>query len=137
MPSTGPSECGKPGALPVTRQAAAWAPNVHNPPDYFDLPTKDGEIQQPIAAQWVANSPLVMIGQYAPALRTMRAVALDVGDSDPFVATNRQVEDALTRVDVAQTLEVYEGDHMNHIRDRFEMKVLPFFSRHLGATTGK
>lgn len=121
----------------LSAQAAAWAPNVHNPPDYFDLPTKDGEIQQPIAAQWVANSPLVMIGQYAPALRSMRAVALDVGDRDPFVATNRQLADALTRVDVAQTLEVYEGDHMNHIRDRFEMKVLPFFSRLLGATPGK
>lgn len=121
----------------LSAQAAAWAPNVHNPPDYFDLPTKDGEIQPPIAAQWVANSPLVMIGQYAPALRSMRAVALDVGDRDPFVATNRQLADALTRVDVAQTLEVYEGDHMNHIRDRFEMKVLPFFSRQLGATAGK
>jgi enterochelin esterase-like enzyme len=121
----------------LSAQAAAWAPNVHNPPDYFDLPTKDGEIQQPIAAQWMANSPLVMIGQYAPALKTMRAVALDVGDQDPFVTTNRQLADALTRVDVAQTLEVYEGDHMNHIRDRFELKVLPFFSRQLGATAGQ
>ena len=65
------------------------------------------------------------------------AVALDVGNQDPFVTTNRQLADALTRVDVAQTLEVYEGDHMNHIRDRFELKVLPFFSRQLAATGGK
>jgi enterochelin esterase-like enzyme len=135
----GAPQAGRGGGLAnaLSAQAAAWAPNVHNPPDYFDLPTKDGEIQQPIAAQWVANSPLVMIGQYAPALRSMRAVALDVGDRDPFVATNRQLADALTRVEVAQTLEVYEGDHMNHIRDRFETKVLPFFSSQLGATTGK
>jgi hypothetical protein len=26
---------------------------------------------------------------------------------------------------------VYDGDHGNRIRERFEMNVLPFFSRHL------
>ena len=31
----------------------------------------------------------------------------------------------------------YEGDHMNHIRDRFEAKVLPFFSRQLGERGGQ
>ena len=47
--------------------------------------------------------------------------------------TNRQLADALTRLDVPHTIEVYEGDHGNRIRERFEMHVLPFFSRHLTA----
>ena len=37
----------------------------------------------------------------------------------------------LTRVGIAQTLEVYEGDHGNRLRERFETRVLPFFSRQL------
>ena len=115
----------------LSAQAAAWAPNVNRAPDFFDLPTRDGEAQPLIAAQWVANSPLVMIGQYGPALTSMRAIALDVGDKDPFVATNRQLADALARVGAHPTIEVYEGDHGNRIRERFETKVLPFFSRQL------
>ena len=115
----------------LSAQAAAWAPNPKNPPEFFDVPTKDGEIQALVAAKWVANSPLVFVDQYVPSLRAMRAIALDVGDKDPFVTTNRQLADALSRLDVPHTIEVYEGDHGNRIRERFEMNVLPFFSRHL------
>ena len=97
------------------------------------FPTRDGEVQPLIAAQWIANSPLVMVGQYGPALASMRAIALDVGDKDPFVTTNRQLADALARVGAHPTIEVYEGDHGNRIRERFETKVLPFFSQHLAA----
>ena len=104
---------------------------MKNPPEYFDLPTKEGMVQPIIAAQWVANSPLIMVGQHSPALRSMKAIALDVGDKDPFVSTNRQLSDALTRVGATHSLEVYEGDHGNRIRERFEQNVIPFFSRQL------
>jgi len=129
----GDAPAGRGGALAnaLSAQASAWAPNVNKPPEYFDLPSKDGEIQPLVAARWVANSPLVMLDQYVPALKSMRAIALDVGDRDPFVATNRQLADMLTRVGIAQTLEVYEGDHGNRLRERFETRVLPFFSRQL------
>ena len=115
----------------LSAQAAAWAPNPQNPPQFFDLPTRDGELQPLIAAKWLANSPLVMIDQHVPALKSMRAIAIDVGDRDPFVGTNRQLSEGLTRLQVPNTLEVYEGDHGNRIRERFELQVLPFFSRHL------
>jgi enterochelin esterase-like enzyme len=117
----------------LSAQAAAWAPNPKNPPQFFDLPTKDGEVQPLVAAKWIANSPLVFVDQYVPSLRSMRAIMIDVGDQDPFVGTNRQIADALTRLDVPNTFEVYEGDHGNRIRERFETKVLPFFSRQLTA----
>ena len=113
----------------LSAQAAAWAPNPANAPQFFDLPTKDGEIQPLIAAKWVANSPLVMVDQYVPALRSMRAIAMDVGDQDPFVSTNRQLADALTRLQVPHTFDVYQGDHGNRMRERFELHVLPFFSK--------
>ena len=106
--------------------------NTKTPP-FFDLPTKDGEIQPLIAAKWLANSPLVMVDQYVPALRSMRAIALDVGNQDPFVGTNTQLAESLTRLGVTQTFEVYDGDHGNRIRERFESQVLRFFSQHLSA----
>ena len=115
----------------LSAQAAAWAPNTTTPP-YFDLPAKDGELQPLIAAKWIANSPLVMVDQHVPALKSMRAIALDVGDKDPFVTTNRQLNEALTRLDIANSLEIYDGDHGNRVGERFASKVLPFFSQHLG-----
>jgi enterochelin esterase-like enzyme len=114
----------------LSAQAAAWAPNAKTPP-FFDLPTKDGELQPLIAAKWIANSPLVMVDQYVPALKSMRAIALDIGNQDPFVGTNTQLAESLTRLDVTHTFEVYDGDHGNRIRERFESHVLRFFSQHL------
>jgi enterochelin esterase-like enzyme len=114
----------------LSAQAAAWAPNTKTPP-FFDLPTKDGELQPLVAAKWIANSPLVMVDQYVPALKSMRAIALDIGNQDPFVGTNTQLAESLTRLDVAHGFEVYDGDHGNRIRERFESQVLRFFSQHL------
>lgn len=119
----------------LSAQAAAWAPNPMNPPEFFDRPTQDGRIQPLVAAKWIANSPLVMVDQYVPALRSMRAIAIDIGDQDPFTPINRQLGEALTRLAVPHTFEVYEGDHGNRIRQRFESHVLPLFSRHLAAST--
>ena len=56
-------------AKALQSQAAAWAPNTQNPPLYFDLPTKDGEVQPLIASKWTANSPLLMVDQYVPNLK--------------------------------------------------------------------
>ncbi len=121
----------------LSAQAAAWAPNTVNGPQFFDLPTKDGEVQPLIAAKWVANSPLIMVDQYVPSLRSYRAIALDVGLKDPFLTTNTQLDQALTRLAVAHTFETYDGDHGNRITARFAAKVLPFFSGNLAGSSEK
>jgi S-formylglutathione hydrolase FrmB len=115
----------------LSAQAAAWAPNPANPPNFFDLPFKGGELDPLVAAKWVANAPLVMVDQYVPSLKTHRAIALDVGSADPLGADNVRLDASLTRLGVAHTFEQYEGDHGNRVRERFETKVLPYFSRHL------
>jgi enterochelin esterase-like enzyme len=81
-------------AKALSAQAAAWAPNPMNPPQFFDLPTKDGQIQPLIADKWVTNSPLVMVDQYVPSLKRYRAIAMDVGTMDPFLTTNTQLDQA-------------------------------------------
>ena len=37
--------------------AAAWSANPHNPPFFFDLPWKDGQLQPEIVAKWKENAP--------------------------------------------------------------------------------
>jgi enterochelin esterase-like enzyme len=117
----------------LSAQAAAWAPNPDNPPEYFDLPFKNGELDPLVAAKWLANAPLLMVDQYVPSLKRYRAIALDVGNADPLRADNVNLDAALTRLRVAHQFEEYEGDHGNRVRERFASKVLPFFSEQLDA----
>jgi enterochelin esterase-like enzyme len=115
----------------LSAQAAAWAPNPDNPPEYFDLPFKNGELDPLVAAKWLANAPLLMVDQYVPSLKRYRAIALDVGNADPLRADNVNLDAALRRLRIAHEFEEYEGDHGNRVRERFESKVLPFFSEQL------
>jgi enterochelin esterase-like enzyme len=121
----------------LSAQAAAWAPNPMNPPQYFDLPTKDGVVQPLIAAKWIANSPLVMVDQYVPSLKQYRAIAMDVGTEDTLGAANKDLDQALTRLGIGHTFELYEGNHTNRVRERFEKKVIPFFSQYLTSSAAK
>lgn len=112
-------------------EAAAWSPDPQNPPKFFDLPGENGAVRPEIAAKWIANSPLAMVDQYVPNLKKYRAVMMDVGLQDGLAASNKQMDESLTRLGVTHTFETYEGDHMNHVKDRFADKVLPFFSDNL------
>jgi enterochelin esterase-like enzyme len=121
----------------LSAQAAAWAPDTLNPPMYFDLPTKNGEAQPLIAAKWTTNSPLLMVDQYVPGLKMYRAIAIDVGTKDPFFTTNKQLDQALTRLGVTHNFESYDGDHGSRITARFAANVLPFFSGNLAGGSTK
>jgi S-formylglutathione hydrolase FrmB len=119
------------GALRTFAVTAAWAPNPDNPPFYFDLPTENGEVVPEIAARFAANSPTAMLDSHVPALRKMTAIMMDVGEQDGLIGANRELSEAMTKFGVDHTFETYEGDHTNRISERFEFKVLPFFSEHL------
>src|SRR5262245_1379124 len=82
-------------------RAAAWSPNPKNPPDYFDLPIKDGQPQPLIVAKWYANMPLVMVDQYVSNLKKYKALGGDVGLQDTLLNTNKQLADAFSRFNVA------------------------------------
>jgi enterochelin esterase-like enzyme len=117
--------------------AAAWSPNPMNPPQFFDLPTKDGQVVPEIAAKWLANSPLAMVDQYSSNLKKYKAIMMDVGLQDTLAGSNKDLHESLTRLGVPHTYETYEGDHTNHVKDRWEQKVLPFFSNNLSFTPSK
>lgn len=111
--------------------AAAWAPNPEKAPLYFDSPFKNGVLQPAVFARMTANRPLAMVDQYIGALRTQK-IAFDVGNQDTNIAANlTELDRILTAYHVSHTFEVYEGNHTNRIPERFETRVLPFFSRQL------
>ncbi len=118
-------------------QAAAWASNPNNPPNFFDMPVKDGVPQPLIIAKYAANSPLVMIDQYVTNLKKYHAIMGDVGTQDTLAASNRQMDEIFTNFGVKHTFETYEGDHTNRVKERFELKVLPFFSNNLSFVPSK
>jgi S-formylglutathione hydrolase FrmB len=112
-------------------QAAAWSPDPGNPPLYIEWPYRDGEAQPIVQARWAANSPLVFVDQHVPALRSFRAISIDVGDADGLMPANVQLDEALDRLGVEHEFEIYEGDHGNRVASRFIENVLPFFAMHL------
>jgi S-formylglutathione hydrolase FrmB len=118
----------------LSAEAAAWSPNPQNPPKFLDLPTENETVRPEIAAKWIANSPLAMLDQYISNLKEYRAFMLDVGLQDGLAASNKEMDASLTQVGVPHKFETYEGDHTNHVKDRFESSVLPFFSENLKST---
>ena len=118
----------------VSAEAAAWSPNPQNPPKFFDLPNENGTVRPEIAAKWIANSPLAMADQYTTNLKKYRSLMMDVGLQDGLAASNQDMDALLTRLGVPHIFETYEGNHTNHVKDRFEQRVLPFFSENLRAT---
>jgi hypothetical protein len=124
----------EPGSVSSSLPAlsGAWAPNPQKPPYYADWPYMNGELQPLVEAKWQANSILVMVDQYVPALKSFSAIALDVGDEDGLADSNHQLDAELTKLGVAHEFELYEGTHGNRVVARFRDNVLPFFTEHLG-----
>jgi S-formylglutathione hydrolase len=120
------------GLATLLAEAAAWSPNPQNPPFYFDLPAKDGKLQPAVVAKWVANAPLAMVDQYIDSFKTLH-IGHDVGDKDGLAGSNRQLNSIFTSYGIHSAFEVYDGDHTNHIVDRMEKVVLPFFAKNLAS----
>jgi enterochelin esterase-like enzyme len=111
--------------------AAAWSPNPAKPPLYFDFPLENGELKPLVLTKWNANVPLATIDQHVPALRTFKAIGIEVGTQDGLIRDNKQISDVLTSYGIDHVYETYEGNHTNKVAERYETRVLPFFSREL------
>jgi enterochelin esterase-like enzyme len=112
--------------------AAAWSPDPSGPPLFLALPWRNGVYQPAIGAKWAANAPLAMIDQYIADLKQLKAIAFDAGSSDqPIASTIQTLDRILSDYRIPHTFEIYDGNHVNHISERVEKKMLPFFSNNL------
>jgi enterochelin esterase-like enzyme len=111
--------------------ASAWSPNPKAAPFYADLPTKDGVVQPDVLARWAANAPNAMVHQYVPSLRKYKAIALDVGDRDGLKTDTEALHKILSDYGIKNSYQLYDGDHVSGVADRFQNHVLPFFDKNL------
>ena len=74
---------------------------------------------------------MVMLQEYAPNLKKMKAIEMNVGLQDGLLQTNRDMDEALSDAHVPHLFETFEGDHNGQVGVNFEKKVLPFFSGQL------
>lgn len=111
--------------------ASAWSPAPDRPPFFLEIGTRDGVVQPDVVAQWAANAPNAMAPQYVPALKSFTAIAMDIGDKDSLITGNKAMTDLLTRLGVTHSYAVYDGNHVDHVKERFKDFVLPFFAGHL------
>ena len=125
------------GSRTTFAASAVWAPDPQNPPLYLDLPTKDGTPDPSVLARYAANSPHAMLPQYVSNLKKYRAIQMDVGLQDSLLKDNQEMDRLLSEFSIAHTYQTYEGNHVNHIPERFEQNVLPFFSEHLAFGAAK
>ena len=109
--------------------AAAWSPDPTKPPFFSRLATKDGKPVPFILAQWAANAPAAMAAQYLPALKSMKDIAIDTGDTDFVQFEAVGMHEELTRLGIPHEYDLYVGDHGNKMPERFGAKVLPFFTK--------
>lgn len=122
------------GTKAMLASAAAWSPDPKRPPRYFDLPILNGKPAPDVIAEWAANAPLAMVNQSIPNLKTYTAIAFDAGDLDVGIAgTIRSLDRILKGYGLAHQFAIYHGNHVDHIEQRLESKVLPFFSEHLAS----
>lgn len=114
----------------------AWSPNPKNPPYYADFPLtkdKDGKaiVDPLVIAEWANNSPLAMIPSHVWALKSYDAIGSDVGTKDGLIRDDTAIHEMLDKQGIANTWATYEGTHVDHIAQRFDQVVLPFFAKHL------
>jgi len=123
--------------LAALASAAAWSPNPKNPPLFLDLPYREGEPVPEILSRQQANATLVMIHQYIPALRRLKAIGIDAGTKDTGIsAATKELDKVLTDYGIDHHYESYDGDHLNRIAERIQTKTMPFFSHNLSFEKG-
>lgn len=120
------------GQLASVSTLATWSPDPAGGFLHVDTGLReDGTLDPLVNQRLAANSPLVLVPQYLPALNALEAFAMDIGDKDFLLDGNAQFRAELDRFGVSYQFELYEGDHGNRIAERIRSEVLPFFAQHL------
>lgn len=119
--------------LAAVSTLATWSPD---PTDegFLKIDTglqEDGTLDPMVNYRLAANSPIVLLPQYLPALNALEGFAIDIGDEDFLIEGNYAFMAELDRFGVEYEFELYEGDHGNRIAERIRTHVMPFFANHL------
>jgi S-formylglutathione hydrolase FrmB len=114
--------------------SAALAPD----PDkktFGDLPfvVANGEMRtDPVAYSRIAeNMPANMVVPLLPKIAQLKGIFIDFGAQDNFshiVIGAEETAERLTQAGIPNTLEVYQGNHSNHVEQRIIDRLLPWMT---------
>jgi pimeloyl-ACP methyl ester carboxylesterase len=116
----------------------AFAPNLTKPMPHLDYPYfyQDGKLirDDRIWRQWEDGFGGIVerICRYRGNLLQLRGIVVDVGLRDEYpwiVAGCHYFHEQLNAAEIPNELVIFEGAHDEHLRERIEAKMLPFFSR--------
>jgi S-formylglutathione hydrolase FrmB len=115
--------------------AAAFSPNLHNPPFGVDWPfDADGKPVPAVVAKWKSNLLDEVITRYAGGTPRLQALGFDVGSQDEnrdILIGARKLDQQMTKLGIAHEFSEYDGTHSSRIGERMEKFVLPFMSKNL------
>ena len=108
----------------VYAYAAAYSPNVNNPPFYVDLPVRfpTGELIDDVWQRWLSVDPVVNCRDRLEQLGQLRGILLDVGVNDDYHLQwgHRILADQLTRAGISHVERENFGNHGGRSRERIQ-----------------
>lgn len=112
--------------------AAAFTPDLHNPPLGVDWPfDAKGQPVPAVITRWKSNLLDEIAEKYAASGQRLQALGFDVGRQDELLTSVRQLDKQMTKLGIVHEYSEYEGTHSSRIGERMETVVLPLMSRHL------
>ncbi len=115
----------------ILARSAAWCANPKRPPLFLDPLSAGGVFQPEVVARWNANTLPELAASHLAGLRKLHSLAFDVGAQDSWSRDARLLDEYLTANAVPHRFELYRGDHLDHVAQRIETKMLPFFAANL------
>jgi len=111
--------------------AAAFSPNLANPPLYVDLPFDPAtrEIRPDIRDKWYEHDLLHLLPDHVVELVSLKGIALDIGDRDEIglLAENEAFHQSLLLGGIPHRYQVFSGGHGGSWQLRLPW-MLTFFS---------
>lgn len=112
--------------------AAAFSPDLHNPPFGVDWPfDAKGQPVPAVIELWKTNLLDEIAAKYADGGQHLLALGFDVGRQDGLLASVRELDRQMTKLGIAHEYSEYEGTHSSRIGERIATVVLPLMSKHL------
>lgn len=121
---------------PMTRitygMAAAWSPNLQNPPYWVDLPFlyPSGQNIPAVWNRWLENDPYTLLDTHSGDLSSLRGLYFDCGIQDGWYSLSQSYDQALTSRGIPHTFESFTGTHFSKLISRVE-NALIYCSAHI------
>ncbi|MEN8186055.1 MAG: alpha/beta fold hydrolase [Bacteroidota bacterium] len=108
-------------------QAAAWSPNLNNPPYMVDLffEYPSGNIIPNVWIHWVENDPFYMLDFYGGDFGSLNGIYFDVGEQDELGIGQLYhfLTQKLDAMGITYSYEIHDGGHFNKMFSRMEVSL--------------